>query len=164
MIHSHLGASSSYRWMACPGSVALSKDVPRKDTFFSKEGTAAHKLGEIAFAAKLHPSNWLGEIIEEVEVSTYMVEAVVVYVDYLKSLDVLDNELRLEHKFDLSKLNPPAPMFGTSDCTCYVPLEFKLIVADYKHGAGVAVDVDDNSQLMYYALGAMLELGKSKKS
>ena len=163
MIHSHLGASSSYRWMACPGSVALSKDVPRKDTFFSKEGTAAHKLGEIAFAAKLHPSNWLGEIIEEVEVSTDMVEAVVVYVDYLKSLDILDNELRLEHKFDLSKLNPPAPMFGTSDCTCYVPLEFKLIVADYKHGAGVAVDVDDNSQLMYYALGAMLELGKSKK-
>ena len=163
MIHSHLGASSSYRWMACPGSVALSKDVPRKDTVFSKEGTAAHKLGEIAYEAGMHPSNWLGEKIEGVEVTHNMVDAVAIYVDYLRDLAILDNDLRLEHKFDLSKLNPPAPMFGTSDCTCYVPLEFKLIVADYKHGAGVAVEVENNSQLMYYALGAMLELGKQKK-
>lgn len=163
MIHSHLGASSSYRWMACPGSVALSKDVPRKDTVFSKEGTAAHKLGEIAYEAGMHPSNWLGEKIEDVEVTHNMVDAVAIYVDYLRDLAILDNDLRLEHKFDLSKLNPPAPMFGTSDCTCYVPLEFKLIVADYKHGAGVAVEVENNSQLMYYALGAMLELGKQKK-
>lgn len=163
MIHSHLGASSSYRWMACPGSVALSKDVPRKDTVFSKEGTAAHKLGEIAYEAGMHPSNWLGEKIEDVEVTNNMVDAVAIYVDYLRDLAILDNELRLEHKFDLSKLNPPAPMFGTSDCTCYNPLEFKLIVADYKHGAGVAVEVENNSQLMYYALGAMLEIGKKKK-
>lgn len=163
MIHSHLGASSSYRWMACPGSVALSKDVPRKDTVFSKEGTAAHKLGEIAYEAGMHPSNWLGEKIEGVEVTNNMVEAVAIYVDYLRDLAILDNDLKLEHKFDLSKLNPPAPMFGTSDCTCYVPLKFKLIVADYKHGAGVAVEVENNSQLMYYALGAMLELGKQKK-
>lgn len=163
MIHSNLGASSSYRWMACPGSVALSKDVPRKDTVFSKEGTAAHKLGEIAYEAGMHPSNWLGEKVEDVEVTHDMVNAVAIYVDYLRDLAILDNELMLEHKFDLSKLNPPAPMFGTSDCTCYVPHEFKLIVADYKHGAGVAVEVENNTQLMYYALGAMLELGKKKK-
>lgn len=163
MIHSHLGASSSYRWMACPGSVALSKDVPRKDTVFSKEGTAAHKLGEIAYEAGLHPSNWLGEKVEDVEVTNDMVNAVVVYVDFLRDLDVAGYEVRLEHKFDLAKLNPPAPMFGTSDCTCYVPDKHKLIVADYKHGAGVAVEVENNSQLMYYALGAMLELGKGVK-
>jgi hypothetical protein len=149
--------------MACPGSVALSKDVPRKDTVFSKEGTAAHKLGEIAYEAGMHPSNWLGEKVEDVEVTHDMVNAVAIYVDYLRDLAILDNELMLEHKFDLSKLNPPAPMFGTSDCTCYVPHEFKLIVADYKHGAGVAVEVENNTQLMYYALGAMLELGKKKK-
>lgn len=163
MIHSNLGASSSYRWMACPGSVALSRDVPRKDTVFSKEGTAAHKLGEIAYEAGMHPSNWLGEKVEGVEVTHDMVNAVAIYVDYLRDLAILDNQLMLEHKFDLQKLNPPAPMFGTSDCTCYVPHEFKLIVADYKHGAGVAVEVENNTQLMYYALGAMLELGKQKK-
>jgi hypothetical protein len=163
MIHATLGASSAYRWMSCPGSVSLSKDIPRKETAYSKEGTAAHALSETAFAANLHPSNWLGEEIEGVVVTQDMVIAVEVYVDFLKGLAVFENQLMLEHRFDLSKLNPPAPMFGTSDCVCYLPGERKLIVADYKHGAGVPVEVEDNPQLKYYALGALLALDEKHR-
>ena len=158
MVHATLGASSASRWMACPGSVALSQNIPRKDTVYSKEGTAAHALSEIAFNAKLHPSNWLGETVEGVVVSEDMATAVEVYVDFLRNLESYEGQLMLEHRFDLAKLNPPAPMFGTSDCVAYLTGERKLVVADYKHGAGVAVEVEDNPQLKYYALGALLQL------
>lgn len=157
-VHSTLGASAAYRWLACPGSVKLSANIPRKDTEYSKEGTAAHALAELAFNAHLDPSNWLNEVVETVRVSENMVEAVRVYVEFLRDLEVQGYELMLEHRFDLSKLNPPAPMFGTSDCVAYHKGERKLIVADYKHGAGVAVDVDDSPQLKYYGLGALLQM------
>lgn len=163
MAHASLGASSCYRWTACPGSVAISANIPRKDTAYSLEGTAAHALGEIAFRANMDPSNWLGEKVEGIAVTTDMVEAVRVYYQFLKDLNVNDNELLLEHRFDLSKLNPPAPMFGTSDAVCYIPSERKLVVGDYKHGAGVAVEVENNSQLKYYALGALLQLDEKKR-
>ena len=156
-VHATLGASSTYRWMACPGSVALSKDIPRKETEYSKEGTAAHALGEIAFARGLDPSNWIGELVEGVRVTAEMADAVRVYYDFLSELKRDGYELLIEHRFDLSKLNPPAPMFGTSDCVAYHAGERKLIVGDYKHGAGVAVEVEDNPQLKYYALGAVLQ-------
>lgn len=162
-VHSVLGASSAYRWMACPGSVELSKNIPRKETEYSKEGTAAHALGEIAFAANLHPSNWMGETVEGVTATEDMVQAVAVYVDFLQGLKRDGYELLLEHRFDLSKLNPPAPMFGTSDCVAYHAGERKLIVGDYKHGAGVPVEVEDNPQLKYYALGALLSFDSNHR-
>jgi len=158
MVHASLGASSAYRWMACPGSIALSQNIPRKDSVYSLEGTAAHALSELAFKAKMNPSNWLGEKVEGVVVSQDMVLAVEVYVDFLHTLASYEGQLMLEHRFDLSKLMPPAPMFGTSDCVAYLAGERKLVVADYKHGAGVAVEVENNSQLMYYGLGALLQL------
>lgn len=155
-IHSVLGASSAYRWMSCPGSVDLSKNIPRKETEYSKEGTAAHALGEIAFAVDLHPSNWMGEKIEGITATEDMVQAVAVYVDFLQGLKRDGYDLRIESRFDLSKLNPPAPMFGTSDAVGYHRGERRLVVGDYKHGAGVPVEVTDNPQLKYYALGALL--------
>lgn len=162
-VHATLGASSAYRWMTCAGSVKLSANIPRKDTQYSLEGTAAHALAEISYNQRLDPSNWLGERIESVVVTQEMVDAVRVYVDFLRGLSVGDNLVQLEQRFDLSKLNPPAPMFGTSDCTAYLPAERKLIVADYKHGAGVAVDVEDNPQLKYYGLGCLLTLRKDQR-
>lgn len=162
-IHATLGASSAYRWMACAGSVKLSANIPRKDTDYSREGTAAHALAEIAYNANLDPSNWVDETVEGVRVSADMADAVRVYVTFLRELVTAGYELMLEHRFDLSKINPPAPMFGTSDCIAYHPGERKLIVADYKHGAGVPVDVDDNPQLKYYGLGALLQMPKTSR-
>ena len=162
-VHSNLGASSAYRWMSCPGSVKLSANIPRKDTSFSLEGTAAHSLGEIAYAADLDPSNWLGEKIEGIVVTADMVDAVRVYVEFLKDLKSNGYDTLIEHRFDLSKLSPPSPMFGTSDCVAYHAGERRLIVGDYKHGAGVAVEVEENSQLKYYGLGALLQLSPSQR-
>lgn len=44
------------------------------------------------------------------------------------------------------------PMFGTNDASILLMFEH-LTVMDYKHGQGVVVEVEDNSQELYYALG-----------
>lgn len=88
-----------------------------------------------------------------------MVDAVTVYVDYCQGLMTPGAKVMIEHRFDLSPLNPPDPMFGTGDFTAWWPKERHLHIADYKHGSGVNVVVEENDQLMMYALGAVVELG-----
>ena len=62
-----------------------------------------------------------------------------------------EDELHAETRVDLSEIRPG--MFGTCDCLIYKP-DGTLHVIDYKHGFGF-VDVVNNSQLRYYALGAL---------
>jgi hypothetical protein len=47
-------------------------------------------------------------------------------------------------------------MYGTADITIHVPFEI-LIMIDYKHGAGVPVYVEGNTQLRYYGLGVAMK-------
>ena len=157
-LHSEHGASSAYRWTNCPGSVVLSRGIPRRDSVFSLEGTAAHALGEIAYKRVKNADFWVGDTVEGVEVTDEMAEAVQIYLDYLNNLVELDDVIMIEKRVTLEKLNPPAPMFGTCDCLIYRRAEKKLFVIDYKHGMGVPVDVKGNKQLRYYALGALLSL------
>jgi hypothetical protein len=44
------------------------------------------------------------------------------------------------------------------DAVLWKPTERLLRVYDYKHGAGVVVEVEGNVQLLYYALGALVTL------
>lgn len=174
--HAKLGASASHRWMHCPGSLRMSEGIEDKGSSYAREGTAAHELGERVLRQRLKlqggvAHDFIGESIEvEGElwlVTDEMADAVQVYVDHIQSrideLDELDDEgveAFIEHRFDLARLNPPGPMYGTSDCTLWHEGTRHLDVNDYKHGAGVAVDAERNSQLMTYALGAVVELGK----
>jgi len=70
------------------------------------------------------------------------------------------NQLWIEQRFSLAVLSPPQPMFGTADAVVYTPALRQLEVIDYKNGSGVVVEVRNNAQLKYYALGAALSLGK----
>jgi hypothetical protein len=45
-------------------------------------------------------------------------------------------------------------MFGTNDACLLIPFTV-LYVYDFKYGQGVAVEAENNKQLMYYALGAL---------
>ncbi|USN14452.1 hypothetical protein DONNERLITTCHEN_00510 [Janthinobacterium phage vB_JliS-Donnerlittchen] len=49
------------------------------------------------------------------------------------------------------------PMFGTNDASVVLLFDHATVF-DYKHGQGVAVEVEDNEQELYYALGAAKEL------
>jgi hypothetical protein len=157
--HSVLGASSSHRWIHCPGSVELAKKAPTpKTSVYAMEGTAAHELAEKCLISKKSPKDFLGKEILGFKVTDEMVEAVNLYVDTIRK-ERKGQRIMVEQRFDLSWLYPG--MFGTNDACIYHPDKFLLRVYDYKHGAGIAVDAVDNSQLVYYAIGASKEILKT---
>ena len=141
--HSKIGASSMSRWSKCPGSVRLSKDIPSVSSPYAEEGTRAHELAADILVGKPVPPN----------VDEEMMEAVNVYVDYVLSVSHLQ-KLWVEHRFDLSSLY--AGLFGTADAVIYNEKTKTFSVIDYKHGMGLPVEVENNPQLMYYALGALM--------
>jgi hypothetical protein len=155
--HSSLGASSAHRWLSCPGSIRLSKGMPSISSEYAKEGTAAHELGETCIRSGTDAIAHLGAQITVqgtiFEVTEEMAAAVQVYLDTVRAdLAVVGQgaKLSLEHKFHLDWLYPG--LYGTNDAMIDQPFGL-LRVYDYKHGAGVAVDAEDNAQMMYYALG-----------
>ncbi len=158
-VHSNLGASSSHRWMNCPGSVRLYDQLPeRHATEYAATGTVAHALCEESLLSGRDPSVALGQIRQQdgfnILVTDDMVQAVSVYVDYIRhDLEKYGGQLSVEQYFDLSWVHPG--MFGRNDA-CIVPelLFGKLLVYDYKNGRKL-VAADANPQLMYYSLGAL---------
>ena len=57
----------------------------------------------------------------------------------------------IEQRLDFSRWVKDG--FGTGDCVIVADEELQII--DYKHGVGVLVEADHNSQMMCYALGAL---------
>lgn len=163
--HADLSASSAYRWMACGGSVRLSRGKPNRSSIYAIEGNVAHTVGQKCLdKPKLDIDSFVGLEIKEpesgelVEVTQDMADNVAVYVDYCRSLMRPGAMWWVERKFSLASLNPPDDMYGTSDFPCYDIDTCGLEIVDLKYGQGVTVEVEENEQEMYYALGAVMAL------
>lgn len=182
--HAKLGASSTHRWMNCPGSIYLSEDMPNKSSVYAAEGTAAHALTELCLTTKgLEPWELIGQWIDDegdlfkagdsaineettFEITAEMADAAQMFIDESNrhfeegvAMDMATDcgypIMEVEKPFDLSFVRPE--MFGTNDNCVFVPTH-KLSVLDLKYGAGYAVEVEDNTQLKYYGLGALREM------
>lgn len=155
--HSRIGASGAYRWMVCPGSPAMiDKAPPQAQSSYAAEGTAAHKVGELCLKTGNNAARYVGNDFDGIICTDEMAEAVQVYVDTVRE-DLEKNPgstLLVEQSFDLGQIM--LGLFGTNDAVVFQAFG-KLSVYDYKHGFGV-VEVVDNKQLLYYALGAILNL------
>lgn len=158
--------SSSKRWMNCPGALRLCLQFPKQESSkFAMEGTAAHELAANCLLKNQDAQEWVGEPIEVEDadcsvifvVTEEMAENVQVYLDAVRK-DLADegvNELAVEKKFSIKGL----PVEGTNDASFSSPLG-DLYVYDLKFGKGMYVEVEDNSQLKIYALGAWEEAGR----
>lgn len=162
--HSKLGASSAYRWLNCPGSVTLAAQCPPSVTSeYAEEGTAAHELAERCLrdtpAAQYYVLKKM-KAANGVAFTEEMAAHVQTFVDYVRALQrELGAELLIEHRFHLQHLHPD--FFGTCDVVLLQPFG-ELHVIDFKYGAGISVEVEDNEQIMYYGIGA-LDLGDFDK-
>lgn len=163
--HSKIGASSASRWMKCPGSVRLCENTARRSSEYADEGTAAHALAELCLKDAFgNPRGWgevyadshLGEIVEGRPVTQDMIDAVNVYLTEIYQDTQPEDEQEFEVRFSLNSLH--TGLFGTADRVRYRPSIQTLRVTDYKHGAGVPVEVDANAQLLYYAIGGAFQL------
>lgn len=163
-VHSRLGASSMYRWSACPGSVALCDTVPPSvSSSYAKEGTDAHALAAWFLTSGARIETWpLGKEFGYDNHGTWvtftpnneMLNAIGVYLNAIADIGVTNPAHRFfEQRFDLSAIHPGC--FGTADAVLYDPPQRILHVIDYKHGAGIPVHPKNNPQLLYYGLGAL---------
>jgi hypothetical protein len=152
--HSNIGGSSAGRWMNCPGSVNfISQLVKEPPGEYAMEGTAAHQYAEVLFGVRTKVDKHLQKYLNDE------------LFDYVKTYyeAVLKNhtggparELFIEQLVNLAWLHPK--LKGTADAI--VREAFGVLdVWDLKYGKGVVVEVEENPQQMYYALGALKELG-----
>lgn len=171
--HTRLSASGAKRWMNCSGSVALlaAGHYPEDDfddSEWSREGTAAHTLGAHCLMTGAEPYHYLGQWIPvnqghiygdepagpgAIQITRKMVEAVTVYVEYCLKRDRENPDWiwKTEQRVDDKTFHPD--FGGTADR--YGVGNYWLEVVDYKNGAGVTVDVEENEQLMYYGYGIL---------
>lgn len=144
--HSKIGASSMYRWSKCPGSVKLCAQVPSQTSVYAAEGTLAHEV--VAHYEEL--GHFPRDASEE------MKENALIFSAATNENTHDDCQVLIEHKFDLSSIHPG--LYGTADEVIYDKHNKFLYVFDYKYGAGIPVEAENNVQLMYYGLGALLSL------
>lgn len=157
--HTRLSASGAKRWMNCSGSVALlaAGHFPEDDfddSEWSSLGTDAHTLGSNCLVDGSDPWQHLGETLPLGHVvDDKMWEGVQVYVDYCRKRETESKDWiwKTEQRVDDRTFHPD--FGGTADR--YGVGNYWLEVIDYKNGAGVTVDVEENEQLMYYGYGIL---------
>lgn len=160
--HSKVGASSMARWERdhCPGSVRLSEGLESKAGFAAAEGSVAHMLAEMA----LNGEDYRGQLCAVIQQDGFDITVDQAMLDHVTEYKVIVDDLapkgairHVEHKFHLKALH--LALFGTSDAVVWDPARKHLDICDFKYGAGHAVEVRDNPQLLYYAVGAVMTLG-----
>lgn len=172
--HAKLGPSAAHRWFACPGSINASRGIANTSGIFAAEGTAAHNLAAYCLQNGFDTERFVGGLVSDADVfdpdekgereadpasgvfdiDDEMADAVQTYLDVCRSYAGGLWEHDIEQRLDLSSVHKD--IFGTGDFVSYHPETKALVVVDYKHGKGVAVEVADNEQLLTYALGAAL--------
>jgi hypothetical protein len=170
--HARLGASATYRWMACPGSNRLIASLPERfqngtESAYAKEGTAAHWVAEqtlkwvdenrTASAEEVESRilSYVGEEYGGVEIDEDMAKYVMTFVWAVRSKLWPTDILWVEKRLDLAALNPPEPMFGTVDAVVIKP-NGTVLIFDLKYGVGIHVSARNNPQMRFYALGVLL--------
>lgn len=164
--HSVLSPSAAERWLACPASIRMERelvvlDSPPPESAYAAEGTAAHALAylkasyeltrtlnALQFQAKLN--QWRKGGWDEEE----MLPHISGYVNFLRSRrDEMGAVLLLEQKVPTGVPS----CWGTSDAVLVSPREVEIV--DLKYGMGVRVDAEENPQLRLYGVGALEAFG-----
>ena len=169
MEHAVISPSAAHRWIPCPGSVALTKDLPDTQSDHAAEGTLAHSICELKLRKyfgitkpgdkkPMGPRKYKAEMDKLKEDALYQPEMdgyTDIYVDCIK--DAANSfstapAVFIEQRVNLSEYIPGG--FGSADCILIHG--DTLYVYDFKYGKGVPVAAKNNPQMRLYALGAYL--------
>jgi len=148
MNHSPIGPSSAKRILQCPGSVDLIASLnlpPQPQSKYAEEGTKAHEVVEKILTQQVAPEWATEEMLEGAQQFLALLE------EDLDDCSVIQVPLQTERKVHASSISPQA--WGT--CDAFFIADNTIYCYDYKFGKGVIVDVEDNSQLLYYCAGIL---------
>lgn len=155
-VHALLSASAAERWMACPGSLALSRGLPDSSSRYAAEGTVMHEVASWALVAEHDAAAYIGRVVEvdgeAYEFDADMAAIVQVYLDTVREYRGSNGTMFVEQRVDYSDTLGVPDSFGTADCLLVVGNT--LIVIDLKTGHN-PVEAENNKQMQLYALGAL---------
>ena len=171
--HALLSPSAAERWINCPASVFLNKDIPDEGSVYADEGTAAHTIMELAgkeyfkgfefdsikttLALKLAEMMTRGPQGKFTITDTWADEVINCARVWLTELDKVcggfPDYVAFETRVNSVEI-PNGSMSGTADCLMLVG--DTLHVFDYKHGQGVPVSAENNPQLSLYGYMAYM--------
>ena len=156
MQHSRIvGGSTAKRVIACPGSVALvDKMPPQPSSSYADEGTLLHDtIADVLNGAGGTFEHHLGRKHNDAVVTQDLIDNKLR--PALNALDDIDPagemEYAVESRVGFGDLLPD--VFGSTDFLGR--RGNRAVVLDWKFGDGVAVEVEENAQLLFYAAAAM---------
>lgn len=159
--HALLSASSAHRWLNCPASARLAEQFPNRTSPYAEAGRVAHAIAELKarkyflepMSARTYNAQ-LKKLRDSPHFDKSMDENTDTYLEVLKETALSFEKapfVALETRVDFSDSVPEG--FGTADCIMIG--SGAIIIIDYKNGAGVPVEAEDNPQMKLYALGAL---------
>ena len=171
--HALLSPSAAERWINCPASVFLNKDIPDEGSVYADEGTAAHTIMELAgkeyfkgfefdsikttLTLKLAEMMTRGPQGKFTITDAWADEVINCARVWLTELDKVcggfPDYVAFETRVNSVEI-PNGSMGGTADCLMLVG--DTLHVFDYKHGQGVPVSAENNPQLSLYGYMAYM--------
>lgn len=145
--------SNSDRYLNCPASVVMAKDIPLDDgTVYSNTGNVAHALAELCIEQNIEPASKLGEQIlpDMPEVVTEdMVADIQGYLDWINSQGFSKVEVEKDVSLPWVPNGDGSVTTGKADLVGYNEDFNVLMVVDYKNG--VMPVPDDSFQFACYA-------------
>lgn len=167
--HAILAPSSANRWGFCSGSVMASVNAPDSASQRTREGTAAHWVGEqvlkLTAGTRKHfiPDTCAGFIgvtaPNGVVVDEEIAEGAQEWVDDVMEVSAehgAPHGFMIEHRVEMPNIHPDN--WGTLDTALWFPEVNTLYMWDYKHGHG-EVRARENLQLIDYTAGLIVPLG-----
>jgi hypothetical protein len=165
-----LKPSDAHRWMKCPGSITLDEGLPREETSFANEGTAAHLFAEHCLTGPHRDPKVYKHFIIDVKlrsiyamgpepdgmryfaVDAEMIDGVQIYLDEVARIAAEPGcEYEVEERLSVAEFADSVTS-GLGDFVAYIPAPRKVVVIDFKYGRGITVDAAENEQLLTYAL------------
>ena len=154
MKHSNtVGGSTAERFIACPGSMKLSRKAPpQKSSSYADEGTMLHHILQTILEGKFSVEQLIGWSYEghvfTEELRKEMIDPALEAWGILQKGYGGDFEYEIEMK--VRSILPGS--FGTVDVFAWN--EDTVLLVDWKFGRGVKVPVEDNKQALFYASAA----------
>jgi len=155
VLHSRVvGGSTAKRVIACPGSVALCAAMPPKPSSkYADEGTLLHNVMDIILSTGQTPESCIGMKYGDIKLTDELINEKVY--PALRALDEIDPNKEMEYatetRVGFGDFLPD--VFGSTDLLGRI--NRRAFILDWKFGSGVAVDAEENDQLMFYAAAAM---------
>jgi len=163
-MHARLAPSSAPVWGRCTGSVVAAQALPQGETDATRNGSAAHWVGEQCLDSCFNhtgtpsdPAAWVGQIAPNgVVIDESHAAGAAVYVNDIRGTfaEYPPFEVCIEQRVYMPTIH--AENNGTPDA--WTHHDGTIYLWDYKHGHG-GVQAEGNLQLINYLEGIRLKLG-----